>query len=199
MRPGSTGSSPRTYTFAAAADLADADGIKTLVATALTAASYDGADFNGALGAGPIAFAPPRYPSVTTTADAATYNTTDPIVFTGTRGGRPATVEILLTQAGGNETVIATEPLDTLETIDVPAQLTVNGEFTFGWSGIACKKHADVEHPFRQVRAMGAGNLHVGYIGGAEDTFAMTDGEKDAIEVRRIYATNTTCGVKLYE
>lgn len=197
MLPYSGRSSPRTKTFATAAELADADAIKTLVATALTAQSYSGAALNGALAnPGPAVFDPPRFVSVTTTTDAATYNTTDPIVVTGTRNGEVVTESLVLTQAGGNETVIGDQPFDTVTQIDIPAQLTVNGEFTFGVSGVAERKP---NQPYRQVRAIGAGNLHVGYAGGVEDTFAMADGEKDPILAERIYASGTTCGVKLYD
>lgn len=193
-------SSPRTHSFATAADLADADGIKTSVATDDEAASYSGAALNGAFAnPGPAEFDPPRFFSVSTTTDAATYNTTDPIVVTGTYGGEDVTEEIMLTQAGGNETVIGNQPFDSISQIDVPAQLTTDGAFTFGVSGIAAKKKYGKIHPFRQVRAIGAGNLKLGFTGGFTDTLVLADAEKDQVEPLRVYAVGTTCGVRLYE
>lgn len=203
MDSASLQSSPRTI-LVALADLADADGLKTSIATALTAQVYSGAALNGALAnPGPAVLdAPPsgkgpRFFSVTTTTDAATYNTTDPIVVTGKYGGVAVTENILLTQAGGNETVLGNQPFDEVTSIAVPAQLTTDGAFTFGVSGVACKGPGGRQHPYRQVQAIGAGNLHVGYTGGFHDTIPMTDGQKETIEPVRIYA-DSTCGVRLY-
>ena len=200
MRPNAIQPSPRTHTFTAAADLADADALKTSIATSVTAQTYAGATLNGvAANPGPAVLDPPRFFSVATSTQAATYNTTDPIVVTGTYGGQTVTENVTLANAGGNESKVGNQPFDTIVSVATPAQLTTNGAFTFGLSGVACKKPNGNLHPYRQVRAIGAGNLKVGYSGGFTDTFAMTDGEKDTIEPVRIYAVGTTVGVKLYE
>lgn len=204
MRSGYQGSSQRTHSFANAAALADGDALKASIATDNAAAhTYSGTALDGALAnPGPAVFDPPRFVSVTTSAEAACYRTgaSYPIVFTGMRGGETVTESLLLTQAGGNETIIGNQPFDRVTSIAVPIQLKATGAFTFGVHGVACKATAKTQLPFRQVRAVGAGSLKVGFAGGTTDTLTLADAEKDAIEVVRVYgASATTCGVRIYE
>src|SRR5574337_1095199 len=122
-------SSPSTSSFAST--WVDADAIKTSVATVASAVSYSGAALNGAVGAGAIT--PTKTISVTSSVSAATYNTTDPIVITGTNErGEVITDSLLLTAAGGNETIGGKHAFKTVTKIDVPAQLGTGGAFTFG-------------------------------------------------------------------
>lgn len=121
---------------AIALNAVDADGVMTLTATLTDAHTYTIANFDGALVTPPGSgrFAVPRNVTVTTTADAATYNTTDPIIVTGIRAWDGVTVaeSIYLLTAGGDETIVGTTLFASVITIAVPAQLTTNGEFTFG-------------------------------------------------------------------
>lgn len=194
----------RSTTFANAAALAVANAFKTLIATDNASANtYTGAALNGALAnPGPVTEAMmrvPRFPSVTTTVDAATYNTTDPIVFTGTRGGQAATVSILLTQAGGGETVIGTTPLDTLTSIYVPIQLTANGEFTFGFSGLAARKSATGNTQRMPFKGNADGIVNVGYEDGTTDLLPVTSGLIESASPYRIIAASTTVGITVYD
>ena len=194
--------SKRSTTFANAAALADADAFKTLVATDPTGANtYSGADLDGILAnPGPVTetmMRIPRFPSVTTTVDAATYNTTDPIVCTGTRDGEVATVELLLTAAGGGETIVGDEPLDTLVSIYVPTQLQNIGEFTFGFSGVGAR----IKHGMTQrlaFKGLADGTVTVGYEDGLTDGIVVTSGLVEAASPYRIYAFGTTVGVTVY-
>lgn len=201
----------RTTTFATAAALADTDAFKAATPTATTAAVYATTDLDGALAnPGPVeeaAMLVPRYPSVTSSTSAATYNTTDPIIFTGTRGGQVATVSLTLTQAGGNETVIAAatdEPLDTLTSISVPAQLQEGGTIAFGFSGIGCRRTAvgsgaSVERRMA-FKALADGYVECGYSDGITDVLPVKDGVLESVTPKRIYGpSNTTVGVTVYD
>jgi hypothetical protein len=73
--------------------------------------------------------------SVTTGSSVGTYNTSDPIVFTGTdKDGNTITASLTLTQANGNETVVDAnlQGFASVTQIDVPAQVDTNGTFEFG-------------------------------------------------------------------
>jgi len=135
--------------------LGDTDGLKTAIATNVAAQSYSGAALNGALAnPGPATLIVPMFVSVTTSVNAATYNTTDPILVTGTAfDGTVTTVSLTLTAAGGGETITSTLPLATVTTIATPAQLGGGGQFTFGVG------NARFLEPPRGVRAGAAGNL----------------------------------------
>jgi hypothetical protein len=109
---------------------ADADAIITSFATTTSPDTRSGAELNGIIGAGEMD--PPRGITISTTSDAATYNTTDPIVITGTFQGAVQTAEITLTQANGNETIETGKTFSTITSVAFPAQLTTNGAFTVG-------------------------------------------------------------------
>jgi hypothetical protein len=118
---------------------ADADGVKKSVATSTSAVEYettdlDGDDMDGTLGV--FAGGVPRAVSVTTSSSAATYNTTDPITVEGYSwlDGRYLVESLTLTAAGGGETISGTVMFDSAKPIkiNVPAQTTTSGAFTFG-------------------------------------------------------------------
>lgn len=173
------------------AELEDQDAIKTLVATSLTAQSYSGAALNGArANPGPAtARIFPQAVSVTTTTDAATYNTTDAITITGTdENDATLTDTLLLTQAGGNETVVGTKGFKTVTTIAIPAQLTTNGAFEFGFSDIVLS----AERPGIMVRHGSAGNIVLGFDGGFTDVIVGAVTEKHEALIRRVVRANST-------
>jgi hypothetical protein len=193
--------SRRTTTFATAAELADVDAFKTSVATATSAAVYSGATLNGAkANPGPVTDEKMRvaaYPSVTSSAQASTYNTTDPIVWTGTRGGEVVTVETLLTDANGDETIVGASPLDTLVSIAVPAMLGASGALEFGFSGLAAPRRHDRTQPML-VMALAEGIVHVGYPDGVEDSFRLNAYQVAPLSAYRIYP-DTNVGIAVLD
>lgn len=115
---------------------ADADGIKTAAATPTAAVIYETTDLDGAnMGSGGY-LGKPYAPSVTTTVNASTYNTTDPIYVEGWSilADKVVLVPLLLTNANGGETISSTIMLSTDRPIrvHVPAQLLAGGTLAFG-------------------------------------------------------------------
>lgn len=192
----------RSTTFATSAALADVDAFKTAAATPTSAVTYSGADLDGALAnPGPVTDAMmrvARFPSVTSSAQASTYNTTDAIVLTGTRGGVTATVSLLLTAAGGDETIIGTDPLDTLTSIYVPAQLGGSGALAFGFSGVACPLRRGIFRPMPFI-PLGAGSVRIGWHDGVSDTLAVLQNVDPHVSPFRIYADTTDVGVTVLD
>lgn len=192
----------RSTTFATAAALADTDAFKASFASPTVAATYSVATLDGALAnPGPVTdtkMRVSRYPSVTTNTSPATYNTTDPIIWTGTRGGTEVTVETLLTQAGGNETIIGTTPLDTLTSVYVPAQLAGGGLMELGFSGVAAPKR----YLFDQrlvIQALGTGTIKVGWPDEVTDDYLAQAYQVLPISPFRVYADTTDVGVAILD
>lgn len=176
---------PRTYTFAA---IADADGLKTSIATSTSVATYSGATLNGALAnPGPATIPLTMNVSVTTTSQSNTYNITSPIVVTGTNAaGATITDSLTLTTDDGNETVAGTKAFATVTSIAVPAQSNTSGAFTFGVQNIVFDEAA------REVRGGSAGNIVVGYDGSTTDTIPCLAGEHHKVFAKRIVSSGTT-------
>lgn len=126
------GSATRTVSVSTA-ELNDVDGIIAAFATSTSPVVKSGAGLNGAALDANKVFKPlPRAVTITTGTQAATYNTSDPIVVTGRRGAEPTTEELMLTLAGGNETVRGTKAFDRIDSIGFPAQLGGGGQFEVG-------------------------------------------------------------------
>lgn len=203
MRQSDLGSSARSYTYTAAdGSLWDLNGIKQSVATDTADHTYSAATLDGVLAnPGPAALDPPRYASVTTGAHAATYKTgsTHAIVVTGTYGGATVTENLLLTNAGGGETIVGDQPFDTITSIFVPAQNDALGTFQFGVDGVASKMRSDERLVFRAVRANAAGNVKMGFET-YTDTVAFNSHELLPVAPTRIYGTpGTDCAVMIFE
>lgn len=167
----------------------DADGIKTSIATDNTGANtYSGGALNGVVTAGAVRTVKgiSMTVSVTTSVQAATYQTgaSYPIVFTGTYAGKAQTESLLLTNAGGGETIEGTKPFDTVTSIAVPQQLTAAGAFTFGVVD-PCVSDFEID-AIRSVRCAAAGNLVCVRQDGVTVTTAFTAGETHPIEPARI-------------
>jgi len=192
----------RSVTFAAAANLADVDAFKSAAATPTSAVTYSAADLDGVLAnPGPSTDAKmlvPRYPSVTSTANAATYNTTDAIQFHGTYGGESVTRSATLTDANGDETIIADGPLDTLTSIDVPAQLLAGGTLAFGFSGIGRRRRNGVDQRLVFYPAAD-GTVKVGYPDGITDSMPVQAYLVAPASPYRIYADTTDVGITVLE
>ena len=152
-------------------DMVDVNGVKTAIASNVAAQEYTGAALNGALYSGGVSleWRLPRGMSVTTSASGATYNTTDPIVWTGTDwNGDAATASQILTAAGGGETLCAPEGLMTCTKINVPAQLGGGGQFEFGVRDLVLDARGDRGNFLirgRQIRHGSKGDILVGYDG----------------------------------
>lgn len=123
------------------ADTVLPDAIKLSVATAVTPVTFTVDDFDGSLG-GAISENGtdqkyPRNVTVTTTVRTATYDIVDPIVVTGTnQDGTTITENLALTQVDGGETVTGSIFFSSITTIEVPAQTTALGAFTFGVANV---------------------------------------------------------------
>jgi hypothetical protein len=193
-------SSPRPYTTTAAA-LTDAVGIKTDAAAPVALTVYNGAALNGAVHAAGFVF--PRYPTVLTAVSAATYNTTDPILVLGTRGGVAVTVPLLLTAAGGGETITGTTPLETITSITVPIQLQAAGGLSFGVvdMGPFPQVLAGVigeDMPYRRAKATAAGTLVFGFDDGTTDSTTCVAGGIEDVLFYRLYGTSTATPITVY-
>jgi hypothetical protein len=202
------------HTFTVTGGMVDVDAIKTAIATAITAQTYTGAALNGALVG--TNWRLPRGVSVTTSAVASCYNTTDAIVFTGTDWfGAAATANVTLTQAGGGETIVATTAgLMSVTQIDVPAQLLATGQFEFGMRDIILTQRNAAGHYCligRQIRHGTAGDILVGYDGDTNpadpsvadpyrDILVGIEGERHDCFVTRIYghALTTSTSLSVY-
>ncbi len=144
----------RHTAYVAAGDAADADAIKTSIATSTGSASYSGAALNGAKGGTP---ATARAVTVTTTAATAAYNITDPIVFTGTDlDGDAWTESLYLTATNGGETIEGVWSLGSVTSVVVPAQLLATGAFTFGY---AAAPASELGSPI--IDALGANRVRI--------------------------------------
>jgi len=179
-------SSLASRTFSRAA-VADTDGVKLAAATAIVPQAFVAGDCNGVEGA---TFDPPRTVSVTTTGSAATYNTADPIVVTGTRRGVAVAASLLLTAAGGGETIGSTQEFDAVTGIAVPAQLGAGGTLAFGVEDICAPSGT-----FQAVRTHGAGNVALRYPGAFTDTIPVTAQAQLDVAAERVLGVGTTVGV----
>lgn len=194
----------RSFTIAAAS-LADADGIKTSVATSTDAVEYTGADLDGALVVGEVAYPTlgsksgfASYPSVTSSSQSGAYEPGSKVVFTGTYRGEEATSTATLTEGDGDETQLGDKPLDTVTAISVEAQADTDGAFTFGFSDLVVGYDSTGRRKSWSVMANTAGNVHLGYSDGSDDTISATAGIPIPISPVRVYA-DTAVAVTIFE
>ncbi len=179
----------RSMTFDQSDDhYADPNGLKTSIATALTAQNYTAGGLNGTnvCGAGFANLI--SWPTATASNTTGAFVAGSAITFTGTYDGAAVTRTALLTSADGNETVMANGPLDigSVTAIAVAAQADTDGTFLFGWSGVGPKPG----QPSWRIVARSAGVVVVANDAGeidAELTLA-AHGAHEAW-VRRIFAT----------
>lgn len=114
-------------------DLADADGLVAApVATSASPVTLAGAQLDGALAG--AALAPGRPVQIVTSAAVGAYNTTAPIVVTGTLdNGVAHTDRLFLTSSNGGETVVGTWSFGRVTSVAIPAQLLTSGTITLGF------------------------------------------------------------------
>jgi hypothetical protein len=153
----------RTFTVAAGA-IADADGLKTSIATSADAVTYSGTpaaagDFNGALAAKFLkGQMPARTVSITAASATGSYST-NPVVVTGTRNGVEVTESLTPTNANGGWTVRGRQPFDAGAALSFafPAQVDANGHWTIGLEDM----YAPAGQVFRTIDVSDAGNLQL--------------------------------------
>lgn len=117
-----------------AAELDDADGIKTSIATVAAPVSYSAANFNGAAVANSGADWAKRCArsiTISRSSSVGSYST-NPITITGKRGGVTVTETLTPANANGNDVLRGTQLFDEPPTIDIPAQVNTSGAFQIG-------------------------------------------------------------------
>jgi len=184
---------------------ADADGIKTSIATSTSAANYSGAALNGAMVTSNVAY--PRfnskldvasYPTVTASNTVGAFVAASAVVFTGTYSGEAVTRTATLTSANGNETQFADGPMDSVTSIAVAAQADTDGTFTFGFSGLVPTKNNVGQLKRWNFMAATSGNVVVGFSDGTSDTIAAVAGIVYPVAITRLYTT-TAVTVTVFE
>lgn len=195
----------RTRTYAAA-DVVDADGVKTSFATVTTVAELTVADWNGAAISASGLLDLPRTITIARSSAANQYSV-DPIVLTGLRGGMTVTEALVPGNDDGNDIIRGTQAFDFLTGISIPAQAGTGGAFTIGVQDICAPANAI----FVGVELAAAGTLNVGY-GGHDSAVGNTDaipvaagqvGVPKPIQPRRILTSSalaapTSVGLTLY-
>lgn len=186
----------RSMTFANAAELADADGIKESIATDTSAATYSGVDLDGTSTVGVVGTQTferlASWPTVSASSAAGAYTDASEVVFTGTWGGEIVTRTATIVGTDGNATFIADGPLDlgSVTSIAVDAQADTDGAFTFGWSGVGPRKGRSWVLIARE--AVAAGALDVEFSNGQQDpNLSLASGELLGAYVQRVLATTT--------
>lgn len=178
----------RTVTLAGA--IASSNAIKTSIATSTSVQTYSGAGLTGTLAGGPYSVG--RTVSVTTTSSSTTYNTTNAIVVTGKDvNGNVITDNLLLTQSGGNETIVSTKSFASVTSIAVPAQLGTGGAFVFGVYDVAPGTE------ILEIRIKTAGTLVMTYHDGSSDTLSALAGDRLPYSPTKISGTSTAQDVTL--
>lgn len=160
----------RTY---AAADVADADGVKTTFATVAAPVALTVADWNGAAITAAGLLDLPRTITITRGNNANQY-AVDPIVLTGLRGGVTVTESLTPSTDDGNDVLRGTQAFDFLISIAMPTQGGTGGTFLIGVQDIC----APANGVFCGVELAAAGTLNVGY--GGND---LAVGNTDAIPI----------------
>jgi hypothetical protein len=163
----------KTKTYAA---IANADGLKTSIATATTPQTYQGGALNGAAAGAPFPVA--RTVSVTTSAATGAYNVgaLGRITITGEREAGGTITEVLeLTDADGDETISGSTAFKSVSKIEVPAMADTEGAFTFGVVDLVTEPDRAAIYGFR---AGTVGNVAVQYRDGSTDTIPMQVGER---------------------
>ena len=152
-------SAKRSKTYAAA-DVVDADGVKTSFATVNAPVALTVADWNGAAITAAGLLDLPRTITITRGNNANQYSVA-PIVLTGLRGGVEVTESLTPANDDGNDVLRGTQAFDFLTSIAIPTQAGTGGTFLIGVQDIC----APANGVFSGVELAAAGNLIVGYGG----------------------------------
>lgn len=188
---------PATFTRTiVTGQLGDANGIKLSFATPVAVTTYSGVTLDGALanpGPADLLVRVPFRVTITTGASIGTYNTTDPILITGTNeDGAVQTESVYLTAVNGNETITSTLGSLTVVSLRFPAQLDALGAIIIG-SG-----NARLTRVARLVRAGSIGTIVPVYDDGSTDSLPCQLAEKHDIFLRELSSTSTAWPITLY-
>lgn len=177
-------SARRTKTYLAA-ELADADGIKTSFATSTSPVALTVADWNGAAITAAGLLDLPRTVTITRSNNANQFSVA-PIVITGLRGRGTVTESLTPANDDGNDVLRGTQPFDFVTGIAIPAQAGTGGTFLIGVQDIC----APSGQTFHGVKLRGTdGQLNVQYggdAGGSTDSFAAVSNTLEPIAAKRI-------------
>lgn len=186
----------RSMTLVKATDhFADPNGIKTSIASAITAQTYR--TFNGTNVCGGGFGALASYPTVTTGSHAGAHVAGSKVYFTGTYNRATVTRTATLVAEDGGETLVADGPLDigSVTLIVVEAQADTDGTFEFGWQDILPKGE---DTPFKLV-ARAAGAVTFDTEAGETDTVTLAvHGEVEAW-VKRLRTATAAATLTLYQ
>ncbi|UOF77386.1 hypothetical protein [Caudoviricetes sp.] len=190
----------RSKTYAAA-DIADADGVKTSFATVAAPVVLVPADFNGAAMTTGGVLDLPRSITITRSS-AANQFSVSPIVITGTRGGVEVTESLTPANNDGNDVLRGTQAFDVITSISLPTAGGTGGAYTIGVQDICAPSNG----VFCGVEMAAAGNLIVGYggndlTGWTSDTIpvpAVAAGFVKEIAPRRILTQSMSVGLTVY-
>jgi hypothetical protein len=191
------GVAPITKTYTSA-QLADADGIKTSIATVASPVTYVPADFNGALvsGSGRVAIPLPRTVTISRSSSANSYSVS-PIVITGTFDGQTVTESLTPANDDGNDTLYGNQPFHYVTSIAIPAQANTSGAFTIGVGDICAPARDDI---FIGVKVSADAVVHFAFdkLATATDSHTIVAGQAEVIGFRRILTgSGETSGVSV--
>lgn len=120
----------------AADSTADPDAIRLATTNTTGAVTWSGAGLNGVVGGGTVTAS--RRVTVTASASAGAFNTTDPIEVTGVldaaNGGEEHTESLYLTSANGGQTITGIWRFAGVTSIARPAQLLAAGTISVGYA-----------------------------------------------------------------
>jgi len=193
----------RTKSYAAA-EVADADGVKTSFATVQAPVVLVVADWNGAAITAAGLLDLPRTITITRSNNANQFSVA-PIVLTGLRSGATVTESLTPATDDGNDILRGTQAFDFLTQIDIPTQGGTGGSFLIGVQDICAPGNGT----FFGVELAAVGTLNVGYggndlaVGNTDAIPIVTAGAIKPINPRRILtsaalAAPTTVGLTVY-
>ena len=188
--------SPRTYTLAAA-DVVDADGIKTSFATSTSAVDVLPAAFNGAqlLVTATGKLKGKRYVTIARSSNANQFSVVPMTMYYKVDGREKDSngnaYSQLSTTPGnddGGDTLDFAIAVDDIVKFSFPVQGGNGGTFTIGVKDLAFT----ADDACRAVRAGAAGDLAVVYDDGGTDVMPLVAGERADVSPRRIVGATTT-------
>ncbi len=171
----------------------DDDALHTGI-TSGPAISKTQADFNGVLAAAFVAGGLPAHTlNITTSAGAANWSTTLPIVITGTFNGAAVSESLQPTVANGAQALAGSQPFDA-GTMSIALPLEPGaGTLKVGVQDICSSQRNQIVG----VRATTAANVAV-RSKGIDATLAMAAKELEEVAVDRIVGATTTAGVRVF-
>jgi len=182
----------RTYSFAAGT-ITSSNGVLPARATVAAPETVTVGDFTGAsITVGVLT--PPRSLTITRALATGSY-TTDPVVFTGRRGGAAQTYSYTPADADGGDTAHSTVLFDSLSTIAFPAQVNTGGSWTVGTRDVGASsgdKFIGFKLPVAEIVTIAFDE------GGVLLDTLDWDTTKVDVEFKRLAAENLTAAITLF-